>query len=1076
MNCDFPLPLLMEMFFLMVLGIMRLPKKPTRKGPKISSSTDPPPRMDHPDATPSPPPKDSEVPAGTEVATVAEGVAYHDVEEVVFEDVPPPPPHYELQRLQLRDKDSCAHLSIAENTKYFRLHKFEISFVNGPDVLTEPLIRDFPYDENNLLISVGQLAAGMLLPLFSRKDPFYYDVLSSRDEPANKTQVRGVMQYTGNCRRALHESWYHSKGKTTLESYDHFAEGRSKREDYTPANFNATYADAIQKSNLLPWSVGPRRIHVTARQIREGNSLRLLEEIDKTGLTTIPNSARLSLPKSDRIRLDHDDCWARTPLRVVGPWAYGFTTADPSVPRSARSLPEKYDRYRPWIFNPAPSHESAPASSAETAPGSAGNFVATRTRKRKALVKTLAESFLKKGKLKTVIDLNVLDDDPKDVGEVPGDEDMEDIEDTGLSPHLDDIEEDFSKDNPSPVRATSVEGENLLVGFGAQLVESVSVQDSAPTLSLKMPSFSAPSKDLPVTSVAAGTAVVASKSLSSSPATSLQSSGLVSKVVTPTVRVGSSDSQQKKKVVISLTIFSFNAAPASLGSAQSVSIAPISKVVGPPPLSPDWTVLGNLPSAGDMDLGGSQDPLSVPSSSIMPSLRRGEGLAFVPLARVQTNEGDAAESSQGRLLESLSLGSSDDAILEDILRDSKGLFSVGVDHHHLGSSFEIASQLDVLSAQYSAAKDFFFDPDCLRSSQSFGEIRMGSIQEIEDFMDTYANFLPRLSAFSIDVGYTLFKVYRSKCTHLSALLERARQEYSLDVAQQPSSGDATSAAKISSLEDDLGKTQRSLEACLLSLERANNAAKVAEDGRKAADTALAAESSKSIAGSSSELRCLQDQVAKLTSDVWYYQKKSDMLMNVIVHNEAQFPFESAHNAGLVKQMASLRKECDEAFSWKESLILKRKEDITLVEKRLSAQEIIHKKYHVDFEDACASLAKVTAERNVLTSEVRSLKKKLVDASSVPSSMSHASLVKRFEELENVYQALSSKNVSLRIDVDDLRTERDTLVEDLDATEVDLVEAQHCLEESLSHAGGFKSSWWVQMPRGSDISVGNISPV
>lgn len=355
--------------------------------------------------------------------------------------------------------------------------------------------------------------------------------------------------------------------------------------------------------------------------------------------------------------------------------------------------------------------------------------------------------------MNTVIDLDAFYDDPKAAGEGPGEENMEDIEDTGLSPYLDDIEEDFAKDIPSPVRAASVEGENLLVGTGTHLVELVSVQAPAPTLSLKMPSLSAPSKALP----AIFAAVVASKSLPSYPATSIQSSGSFSKVVTPTVRAGSSDSQQKKKVVISLDNFSFNDVPASLGSAQSVSTAPASKAVGPPPSSPDWTGLGNLPSAGDMDLGGSQAPLSVPNSSTMPSFRRGEGSAVVPLVRVQINEGIVAESIQGRFPESLSLslGSSDDAILEAILRDSKGPFSVGVDHHHLGSSFEIASQLDVLPAQYRAAKDLFFDPDCLCSSQSFGEIRKGSIQEMEAFMDTYANFLPRLSAFSVSDSYLI---------------------------------------------------------------------------------------------------------------------------------------------------------------------------------------------------------------------------------------------------------------------------------------------------------------------------------
>lgn len=55
-------------------------------------------------------------------------------------------------------------------------------------------------------------------------------------------------------------------------------------------------------------------------------------------------------------------------------------------------------------------------------------------------------------------------------------------------------------------------------------------------------------------------------------------------------------------------------------------------------------------------------------------------------------------------------------------------------------------------------------------------------------------------------------------------------------------------------------------------------------------------------------------MAKLTSDVWYYQKKSDRLMNVTVHYEAQLSLEPAHNADLVKQMASLREECDEPFA------------------------------------------------------------------------------------------------------------------------------------------------------------------
>ncbi|XP_026383879.1 uncharacterized protein LOC113279404 [Papaver somniferum] len=233
-----------------------------------------------------------------------------------------------------------------------------------------------------------------------------------------------------------------------------------------------------------------------------------------------------------------------------------------------------------------------------------------------------------------------------------------------------------------------------------------------------------------------------------------------------------------------------------------------------------------------------------------------------------------------------------------------------------------------------------------------------------------------------------FRKFSRPSSSTTAVTKEDPEEKS--VRTTTSSSVADSAAKISLLENNLRKTRRSLEACLLALERANNAAKEAEDGRKAADSALAAESSKAI--------------------------------------------------DHVKQMASLRKEYDEALKWKVGLILRQTEDIFLIVRRFSAQEIIRKKYHADFEDACASLAKVTIERNVLSSEVCSLKNKLIKDGSVPSFMSHASLVKRLEEIENVYQVLSYENASLRIDVEDLRTERDTLVEDLDSDEEQLVGA------------------------------------
>ncbi|XP_026422870.1 uncharacterized protein LOC113318830 [Papaver somniferum] len=143
-------------------------------------------------------------------------------------------------------------------------------------------------------------------------------------------------------------------------------------------------------------------------------------------MTVITYSSKLPLPKADRIRKDHDDRWTRTPLHIIGPWAYVFTYAYPNVPRTASSLPAKYDGNQPWVFNPA-TYEPAPTSSAGTAPGSASNSVTARTRKRRAsseAANTPVEASGKKGKLKAVIDVDESDEDPEVGEEEPDDQDM----------------------------------------------------------------------------------------------------------------------------------------------------------------------------------------------------------------------------------------------------------------------------------------------------------------------------------------------------------------------------------------------------------------------------------------------------------------------------------------------------------------------------------------------------------------------------------------------------------------------------------------------------------------------------
>lgn len=73
------------------------------------------------------------------------------------------------------------------------------------------------------------MAACLLLPLFSRNDPFFYDVLSVRDDPENKTKLRGIIQYNGNFRRVLHECLFHSQDKINIVYYKPFAPGGARR-------------------------------------------------------------------------------------------------------------------------------------------------------------------------------------------------------------------------------------------------------------------------------------------------------------------------------------------------------------------------------------------------------------------------------------------------------------------------------------------------------------------------------------------------------------------------------------------------------------------------------------------------------------------------------------------------------------------------------------------------------------------------------------------------------------------------------------------------------------------------------
>lgn len=83
------------------------------------------------------------------------------------------------------------------------------------------------------------------------------------------------------------------------------------------------------------------------KEIKNADTLRLLEEIDKNGLTVVPYTEDTILPVKERLRQDHDYRWMRTPTGIKGPWTRGFTTTYHFVPRASSSLSPKYDDYKP---------------------------------------------------------------------------------------------------------------------------------------------------------------------------------------------------------------------------------------------------------------------------------------------------------------------------------------------------------------------------------------------------------------------------------------------------------------------------------------------------------------------------------------------------------------------------------------------------------------------------------------------------------------------------------------------------------------------------------------------------------
>ncbi|KAI3904500.1 hypothetical protein MKW98_014680, partial [Papaver atlanticum] len=346
---------------------------------------------------------------------------------------------------------------------------------------------------------------------------------------------------------------------------------------------------------------------------------------------------------------------------------------------------------------------------------------------------------------------------PSIVVEVPGSD--EDIEDAAESSTKCDMEEDFEK---VPEGVDESGGDNLRDDAGffqddTPVTEPTSesvpkVSASAVPISIVMQPFS--STDAMVISIiAAATSVEAEIPQGSA--------GSFSRF--PSAAFGSTSSakatSQAKTVSISLKEFSFNIASPALGSSQSISTAPTGKSTVVPPSSPDWAGLDAFKAAGDMELreGSEKVPLAsqtyVSSSPIVPLF--GDTLCILVSLPLGTSSCTSVIGSSSNVLRDEAMfiggqasGGADEALFKAIVRDSRSPFASILAPYQAESSQEAANNMNTLMSHFNLNKELFLDPDYFRACQGFRELRRGSLQEMEAFMDSYVEFLPRLSMFS----------------------------------------------------------------------------------------------------------------------------------------------------------------------------------------------------------------------------------------------------------------------------------------------------------------------------------------
>ena len=217
---------------------------------------------------------------------------------------------------------------LSEYQAEFKSQGFDLVELSGEDYsskLTLALITKLQdsFDDRTILITKGQLDAGLPIPLFNPKFPLFYEIISHKDFQ------RAIFQINGDSLRIVLEFAYRAKtGKSMYDDsckkdkYKHIAIVRSQ---YTVDNFFKNYKVVPMKDYGYRWAF--RCSKVLASKLNKDEML--MRDIDYH--TTYNNF----IP-----RFSHDTTWDNGPLLLKGPYVSGSCTLPPSL-----------STYCPWLLN-----------------------------------------------------------------------------------------------------------------------------------------------------------------------------------------------------------------------------------------------------------------------------------------------------------------------------------------------------------------------------------------------------------------------------------------------------------------------------------------------------------------------------------------------------------------------------------------------------------------------------------------------------------------------------------------------------------------------------------------------------